>query len=105
MPTTTALVPITHPDTGKPYAAGESITLSDEDYYDLRSDGKVAASDAEVKAHATPEAQGNYGARTGRSDTPAGAAAADTPPPGPSGSTRERDDKDHDRDNRERVRR
>jgi len=69
MPKTTALVPLTHPDSGKLIAAGEELTLGDEDYADMRADGKVAASEAETKAHqltATPE--GVYNARTTRAD-------------------------------------
>lgn len=69
MPTTTALVPFTHPDSGKPVAAGEEVTLSDEDYYDMRSDGKVAANEAEVKANQqTAGPEGVYNARTARED-------------------------------------
>jgi hypothetical protein len=72
MPTTTALVPITHPDTGKQIAAGEEITLSPEDYAAMRADGKVAASAAEQAANATPDAEGNYTERTARAEvTPA----------------------------------
>lgn len=69
MPTTTAIVPFTHPDSGKAVAAGEEVTLGDEDYASMRADGKVTASDKEQAEHATPEAEGNYGARTGREDT------------------------------------
>lgn len=74
MPTTTAIVPFTHPDSGKPVAAGEEVTLGNEDYAAMRADGKVTASEAEQKEHATPEAEGNYSARTGRED-----AASTTP--------------------------
>lgn len=84
MPTTTALVPITHPDTGKTVAAGEEITLGDEDYADMRADGKVAASEQEWKANqVTASPEGVYNARTGRDTAP---AAKDTaaPLPGPS---------------------
>jgi len=69
MPTTVALVPLTHPDTGKQVAAGEDITLGDEDYFDMRMDGKVAASSSEVRDHSTDDAQGNYRSRTTRADT------------------------------------
>lgn len=69
MPTTTAIVPFTHPDSGQPVAAGQEVTLGDDDYASMRADGKVTASTEEQKAHATPEAEGNYGARTGREDT------------------------------------
>ena len=68
MPTTTAIVPFTHPDTGKPVAAGAEVTLGDEDYASMRADGKVTASAQEQKANATPAAEGNYAARTGRED-------------------------------------
>lgn len=71
MPTTVALVPFNHPDTGKPIAAGGEVTVGDEDYALLRADGKIAASEEEQKAGATPEAQGNYTSRTGRPDSPA----------------------------------
>jgi len=66
MPTTVALVPLTHPDSGNLVAAGDDITLGDEDYALLRSEGKVAASAAEQKAHATADAEGNYSARAQR---------------------------------------
>lgn len=69
MPTTTALAPFIHPDSGKPVATGEEVTLGDEDYAAMRTSGTVAASAAEQKEHATPEAEGNYGERTGREDT------------------------------------
>lgn len=69
MPTTTALAPFIHPDSGKPVAAGEEVTLGDEDYADLRSSGTVAASAQEQAAHATDDAEGNYAARVGREDT------------------------------------
>lgn len=69
MPTTVALVPFTHPDSQQPVAAGQEVTLGDEDYANFRADGKVAASEQEQKEHATPEAEGNYSARTSREDT------------------------------------
>lgn len=69
MPTTTALVPLTHPDTGKGVAAGEEITLGDEDYASMRADGKVAASEQEYKANQqTASPEGVYNARTSRED-------------------------------------
>lgn len=69
MPTSTAIVPFTHPDSGQLVAAGQEVTLGDEDYASLRADGKITASAEEQKAHATPDAEGNYSARTGREDT------------------------------------
>lgn len=77
MPTTTALVPLTHPDTGKQVAAGEEITLGDEDYAAMRADGKVLASEQEVKANQVPASpEGVYNARTSRADAPAPKAEA-----------------------------
>ena len=92
MPTTTALVNLTHPDSGKTVAAGEEITLGDDDYATLRADGKVAASAQEWKANqVTANAAGVYNARTGREDTPA--AKADAPLPGPSAPTKDKEKK------------
>jgi hypothetical protein len=69
MPKTVALVPFTHPDSEKPVAAGEEVTLGDEDYAAMRADGKVTASEAEVKANAQEAgAEGVYNARTTRED-------------------------------------
>jgi hypothetical protein len=74
---TRTVVPIQHPKTGEPIAAGAEIDLDDEQYQALRQAGAVEASEAEVKEHATPEAQGNYSARTGRAE--AGGTDADDP--------------------------
>lgn len=89
MPTTVALVPLVHPDSGKQIAAGEEVTLGDEDYAALRADGKVAASAQEVKEHQVEAtAQGIYNARTGRDEASGtkgdAVAKTDAPLPGPS---------------------
>ena len=93
MPTTTTLVPLTHPDSGKLIAAGDEITLGDEDYAMLRADGKVAASAQEVKEHQVEaSAQGIYNARTGREDVAGTKAEAKpaAPLPGPSAPREEK---------------
>lgn len=77
MPKTRTIVAIHNPKTGEPLAAGAEVDLDDEAYRELRASGAVEASEEEVKEHATPEAQGNYGARTGRGDV--GDAEAPTP--------------------------
>lgn len=86
MPKTTALVPLTDPKTGEPVAAGAEITLSDEDYADLRASGAVAASEKEQKAgQQTAGPEGVYNARTGREDvasTPTTEEAPKTPKKG-----------------------
>jgi hypothetical protein len=66
---TRVIVATTDPKTGQPLAPGAEVDLDEEAYQTLRSQGAVEASEQEVKEHATPEAQGNYSARTGRSDT------------------------------------
>jgi hypothetical protein len=79
MPKTRTIVAINNPKTGEPLAAGAEVELDDEAYRELRDSGKVEASEEEVKAHATPEAQGNYGARTGRGDVADKAPEEPTP--------------------------
>jgi len=69
MPKTRVIVATTDPKTGQPLAPGAEVDLDEEAYQTLRSQGAVEASEQEVKEHATPEAQGNYSQRTGRSDT------------------------------------
>jgi hypothetical protein len=83
MPQTVTLVPINHPDTHEPIAAGSKVTMSEEAYNHLRQSGAVAASDEDVKANARDynektgigylegpaKGEGNYTARTGREDT------------------------------------
>jgi hypothetical protein len=66
MPKTRVIVATTDPQTGQPLAAGAEVELDDEAYQSLRQAGAVEASEDEQKANATPEAQGNYSARTGR---------------------------------------
>lgn len=77
MPQTVALAAFIHPSTGEPVAAGSTIVLTEEDYAALRSNGAVAASAKEQKAHTTSDAEGNYTARTSRDD--AGGRVADEP--------------------------
>ena len=76
-----AIVPLTHPETGEPVAAGAEVELGDDHYRDLRARGAVEASEAEAKAAQTPESQGNYGGRTSRSET--GEAVAEDKPKEP----------------------
>ena len=68
MPKARAIVATTNPKTGEPIAAGAEVDLDDEAYNTLRSQGAVEASAEEQKAGATPEAEGNYGAKTGRAE-------------------------------------
>ena len=76
MPKTRAIVPLTHPKSGDAVAAGAELDLDDDAYAALRAQGAVEASAEEQKAHATPEAQGNYSAKTGRAE-----AGEQEPPP------------------------
>jgi hypothetical protein len=69
MPKTKAIVPLTHPETGEAVAAGADISLNDDDYLALRLAGSVEASEADQKAAASDDAEGNYRERTGREDT------------------------------------
>ena len=80
MPKTRTIVPLAHPQTGEAVAAGTDIDLSDDDYLALRQAGSVEASEADRKAAASDDAEGNYRERTGREDT-ASTKTADTPPP------------------------
>jgi len=66
MPKTRVIVATTDPKTGQPLAPGAEVELDDEAYQSLRQAGAVEASEEEQKANATPEAQGNYSARTTR---------------------------------------
>lgn len=77
MPKARALVPLTHPETGEPIAPGAVVELGDDFYRDLRANGAIEASEEEVAEHRTPDAEGNYGARTGRED--AGGRVAEEP--------------------------
>ena len=67
MPKTRTLVSVNIE--GNNVAAGEEVTLSDDDYARLRASGAVEATEKEAKAaqvEANPE--GTYTARTGRED-------------------------------------
>lgn len=75
-----AIVPLTHPETGEPIAAGAEVELGDDHYRDLRARGAVEASEEETKASQTPEAQGNYSGRTGRAEA-GGTDQPKEPPP------------------------
>lgn len=79
MPKARAIVATTNPKTGEPIAAGAEVDLDEEAYNTLRSQGAVEASAEEQKAGQTPEAQGNYGAKTGREE----AGGTTEPPPEP----------------------
>jgi hypothetical protein len=84
MPRTRTIVATTNPKTGEPLAAGAEVDLDDEAYQALRAQGAVEASEQERQEHATPDAQGNYGARTGRGDVagqPEQPRAANAPEP------------------------
>lgn len=82
MPKVRVIVASTNPKTGEPLAAGAEVDLDEESYNALRQQGAVEASAEEQRAHATPEAGGNYGARTGRADT-GGEPPAEKPPTTP----------------------
>jgi hypothetical protein len=90
MPKTRTIVAIAHPKTGEPLAAGAEVDLDEEAYQALRQAGAVEASQQEVREHATPDAQGNYGARTGRSDV------AGQPTAASSGGPQDDDEDDDD---------
>ena len=66
MPKARVIVATTNPKDGTPLAAGAEVDLDDESYNALRSQGAVEASEEEQKAGRSPEAEGNYGAKTGR---------------------------------------
>lgn len=68
MPKTRVIVATTNPKDGSPLAPGAEVDLDDESYAALRQAGAVEASAEEQKAGATPEAEGNYGAKTGREE-------------------------------------
>jgi len=84
MPKTRAIVAATNPKTGEPLAAGAEVDLDDESYALLRAQGAVEASEQEQQEHATPEAQGNYSARTGRENV------GETPKPAPREAPKEK---------------
>lgn len=60
MPRSTLIVPWADKD-GKPHAAGEEVELSDEEYRDLRADGKIANTEEPYQGE-----PGHYGDRTVR---------------------------------------
>ena len=68
MPKARAIVPLTHPETGEPIAAGAVVELGSDFYRDLRATGAVEASEEEQKA-AGPPPEGKYAERTGREET------------------------------------
>jgi len=74
MPKVRALVPLTHPKTGEVFAAGTEVDVDEEVFRDWRADGKVSSIDEEKKA-AEAAKEGNYSARTTRTD--AGEAKAE----------------------------
>ena len=86
MPKTRVIVSTTNPKDGSPLAAGQEVDLDDDAYNALRATGAVEASEQEVKEHATPEAEGNFSARTGRENvtgTRTEQPRAQTPPKPP----------------------
>jgi hypothetical protein len=50
------------------HAAGQEVDVSDEEFADLRADGKASSVEAEQAAEKTAQ-EGNYSARTAREDT------------------------------------
>ena len=77
MPKARAIVPLTHPETGEPIAAGAVVELGADFYRDLRATGAVEASEEEQVA-AGPPPEGNYSAKTGREEA-GGTKAEDKP--------------------------
>lgn len=78
------LAPVSHPSTGEAFAAGVEVDVADEVAADWRADGKVALLEDE-QAQAKAAQQGNYSARTSRSDA-GEAVAEDTTSTKPSSS-------------------
>ena len=78
MPKVRTLVPLTHPKTGELFAAGTEVDVDEEVFADWRADGKVSSIEEE-EAQAKAAKEGNYGARTSRSD--AGEAKAEDAKP------------------------
>lgn len=62
-----ALVPLQHPKTQELFAAGAEVDVADDVAADWKADGKIAFIDDEKKAEETAK-EGNYSARTTRSD-------------------------------------
>jgi hypothetical protein len=69
------------------HAAGAEVDVSDEDFADLRADGKASSIEEEQKA-AEAASEGNYSSRTSRTDA-GEAKAEDAKPP----AARDRDKK------------
>ena len=67
MPKVRTLVPLTHPKTGEVFAAGTEVDVDEEVFRDWRADGKVSSIDEEKQAEAAAK-EGNYSARTSRTD-------------------------------------
>lgn len=62
------------------HAAGAEVDVSDEEFADLRADGKASSVDDEKKA-AEAAKEGNYSARTSRTDAGEARAEEAKPPP------------------------
>jgi hypothetical protein len=71
------LVPLTHPKTDELFAAGAEVDVADEVAADWRADGKVSLI-ADEQAAEKAAKEGNYSARTARSDAP---KDEESPPP------------------------
>lgn len=80
MPKVRALVPLTHPKTGEVFAAGTEVDVDEEVFRDWRADGKVSSIEEEQKA-AEAAKEGNYSARTSRTDAGEAKAEEAKPPP------------------------
>jgi hypothetical protein len=88
MPKVRALVPLADPKTGEAIAAGAEVDVDDETYRDWKADGKVSALDDEKAAEERARQEGNFDARTGRSDVEGG-PPEEHPQGGPPGQTGE----------------
>jgi hypothetical protein len=62
-----ALVPLQHPKTAELFAAGTEVDVADDVAADWKADGKISYLDDEKKAEEAAK-EGNYSARTTRSD-------------------------------------
>ena len=83
MPKVRVVAATSNPKTGEPIAAGASVDLDDESYRLLRQQGAVEASEEDQKASTREESEGNYGDRTGRSDTGTAQAEQQSTAPAP----------------------
>lgn len=61
------LVPLTHPKTAEVFAAGAEVDVADDVAADWKADGKISLIEDEKKAEEAAN-EGNYNARTSRSD-------------------------------------